>query len=561
MSRPQPDRLRDVFRLHAWRLLLSAVLVLVTMLAGVGLLGLSGSFLTAAALAGVAGMGTGFNFFSPSAGIRALTFARIVSRYGEKLIGHDATLRIARDLRVWFFRRALPLAPGRLSATRTGDLLARLMSDIGEVDGLSVRALAPLAALLGIWLGGVAAAALIYLPAACLLLVLGLLIGGLVPWQVARGGAQREQLRAQQRTALRTQAFEGLEGAADLAAVDAQGAWLQRSDAAAAAVTGGDRIQRRRLITGNLLHALCGGLGLASMLWLALGAAERGLIAAELAAGLVFLTMALLEVWAGAGLALQALQSARVAARRLQAIVDQAPSVSDPAHAIDVPRTGTLQLQQVSFAWPGSVRPVLHALDLTLAPGARIAISGDSGSGKSTVLALLLRLWDPQAGQLRYAGIDLRHLAQAQWHQRIAWLPQNAPVFAGSVRDNLLIGDAAADDAALWQVLQQVRLGAWASANDGLDTWVGENGATLSAGQARRLALARALLRDAPILLLDEPTDGLDVDTAHALLVDLAAALGERSLVMITHDALPPGVVQRHYRMREGTLELLDQNA
>ncbi|WP_372353458.1 thiol reductant ABC exporter subunit CydC [Xanthomonas axonopodis pv. maculifoliigardeniae] len=560
MSRPQPDRLRDVFRLHAWRLLLSAVLVLVTMLAGVGLLGLSGSFLTAAALAGVAGMGTGFNFFSPSAGIRALTFARIVSRYGEKLIGHDATLRIARDLRVWFFRRALPLAPGRLSATRTGDLLARLMSDIGEVDGLSVRALAPLAALLGIWLGGVAAAALIYLPAACLLLVLGMLIGGLVPWQVARGGAQREQLRAQQRTALRTQAFEGLEGAADLAAVDAQGAWLQRSDAAAA-VTGGDRIQRRRLITGNLLHALCGGLGLASMLWLALGAAERGLIAAELAAGLVFLTMALLEVWAGAGLALQALQSARVAARRLQAIVDQAPSVSDPAHAIDVPRTGTLQLQQVSFAWPGSVRPVLHALDLTLAPGERIAISGDSGSGKSTVLALLLRLWDPQAGQLRYAGIDLRHLAQAQWHQRIAWLPQNAPVFAGSVRENLLIGDAAADDAALWQVLQQVRLGAWASANDGLDTWVGENGATLSAGQARRLALARALLRDAPILLLDEPTDGLDVDTAHALLVDLAAALGERSLVMITHDALPPGVVQRHYRMREGTLELLDQNA
>ncbi|MBV6868158.1 thiol reductant ABC exporter subunit CydC [Xanthomonas euvesicatoria] len=561
MSRPQPDRLRDVFRLHAWRLLLSAVLVLVTMLAGVGLLGLSGSFLTAAALAGVAGMGAGFNFFSPSAGIRALTFARIVSRYGEKLIGHDATLRIARDLRVWFFRCALSLAPGRLSATRTGDLLARLMSDIGEVDGLSVRALAPLAALLGIWLGGVAAAALIYLPAACLLLVLGVLIGGLVPWQVARGGAQREQLRAQQRTALRTQAFEGLEGAADLAAVDAQGAWLQRSDAAAAAVTGGDRIQRRRLITGNLLHALCGGLGLASMLWLALGAAERGLIAAELAAGLVFLTMALLEVWAGAGLALQALQSARVAAGRLQAIVDQAPSVSDPAHAIDVPRTGTLQLQQVSFAWPGSVRPVLHALDLTLAPGERIAISGDSGSGKSTVLALLLRLWDPQAGQLRYAGIDLRHLAQAQWHQRIAWLPQNAPVFAGSVRDNLLIGDAAADDAALWQVLQQVRLGAWASANDGLDTWVGENGATLSAGQARRLALARALLRDAPILLLDEPTDGLDVDTAHALLVDLAAALGERSLVMITHDALPPGVVQRHYRMREGTLELLDQNA
>ncbi|PPT78887.1 thiol reductant ABC exporter subunit CydC [Xanthomonas arboricola pv. populi] len=559
MNSARPDRLLDVFRRHAWRLLLSAVLVLVTMLAGVGLLGLSGSFLTAAALAGVAGMGTGFNFFSPSAGIRALTFARIFSRYGEKLIGHDATLRIARDLRVWFFRRALPLAPGRLSATRTGDLLARLMSDIGEVDGVSVRALAPLSALLGIWVAGVVAAALIHPPAAVLLVVLGVVIGGVVPWQVARGGAQRERLRARQRTALRTQAFEGLEGAADLAAVDAQGAWLHQVDAAAAAVVDGDRLQRRRLIGGNLLHAVCGGSGLAGMVWLGLSAAERGLIAAEMAAGLVFLTMALLEVWAGAGLAVQALQSARVAARRLQSIVDQAPSVVDPSQPVDAPLSGTLQLHQIGFAWPGSGRPVLQALDLTLAPGERIAISGDSGSGKSTLSALLLRLWDPQAGQVTYADIDLRHLAQAQWHQRIAWLPQNAPVFAGTVRENLLIGDASASasDAAMWNVLDQVRLRAWATAQNGLDTWVGENGATLSAGQARRLALARALLRDAAILLLDEPTDGLDVDTAHALLLDLSAALGERSLVMITHDSVPYGVVQRRYRMRAGALEPL----
>ncbi|MCD0259201.1 thiol reductant ABC exporter subunit CydC [Xanthomonas melonis] len=555
MNDARHDRLRDVFARHAWRLSLSALLVLLTLLAGVGLLALSGGFLTAAALAGVVGMGAGFNFFSPSAGIRALTFARIVSRYGEKLIGHDATLRIARDLRVWFFRRALPLAPGRLSATRTGDLLARLMSDIGEVDGVSVRALAPLAALLGIWVAGVVAAALIHPPAALLLLALGATIGGLVPWQVARGGAQRERLRAQQRMQLRTQAFEGLEGAADLAAVEAQAAWLQQVDAAAAALVDGDRMQRRRLIAGNLLHAVCGGIGLAGMLWLALRAAEQGAISAELAAALVFLTMALLEVWAGAGLALQALQSARVAAGRLQAIVDQAPSVSDPLQPVEVPRTGTLKLQQVCFSWPGGVRPVLHGLDLTLAPGERIAISGDSGSGKSTLSALLLRLWDPQAGQVSYAGIDLRQCTQAQWHRRIAWLPQHAPVFAGSVRENLLIGDATASDAALWAVLAQVRLRDWAGAQNGLNTWVGENGATLSAGQARRLALARALLRDAPILLLDEPTDGLDVDTAHALLLDLAAALGERSLVMITHDSVPAGVVHRHYRMQGGVLE------
>jgi len=175
------DSLRAVFARHRVRLLLAVVLLLLTMLAGVGLLGLSGGFLTAAALAGALGAGTTFNFFSPSAGIRALTFVRIVSRYFEKLVGHDATLRIARDLRVWFFRRALPLAPARLGGTRTGELLARLMSDIGEVDGLLVRALGPLLALAGIALASIAVAAAIHWPAAVALLLLSLLVGIGVP--------------------------------------------------------------------------------------------------------------------------------------------------------------------------------------------------------------------------------------------------------------------------------------------------------------------------------------------------------------------------------------------
>ncbi|ELP95489.1 ABC transporter, CydDC cysteine exporter (CydDC-E) family, permease-ATP-binding protein CydC, partial [Xanthomonas translucens DAR61454] len=323
MSGPVRDDLRRVFGRHLGRLLLTALLLLCTMLAGVGLLGLSGGFLTAAALAGVAGMGSGFNFFSPSAGIRALTFARIASRYGEKLVGHDATLRIARDLRVWFFRRALPLAPARLGTSRTGELLSRLMSDIGDVDGLVVRALAPLAALLGVGVAGVAAAAAIYWPAAALLALLALAIGAGVPWVVARGGRVREQRRAQQRETLRTLAYEGLEGAADLAALDAQADWIARVDASAQDLRAQDRQQRQRLIGGNALHALCAALGLLAMLWLALGAARAELIGAEQAAGLLFLSVALLEVWAGAGLAWQALQSGRVAAQRLQAIAGQ----------------------------------------------------------------------------------------------------------------------------------------------------------------------------------------------------------------------------------------------
>lgn len=554
---PQRDDLAGVFRRHRGRLLLSALLVLATMLAGIGLLGLSGGFLAAAALAGMAGGVAGFNFFSPSAGIRALTFARILSRYGEKLIGHDATLRIARDLRVWFFRRALPLAPGRLPARRIGELMARLMSDIGEIDGLSVRALAPLAGLLGTGVAGVAAAASIHGPAALLIAAIGLAIGVLVPWQVARDGQERERARAAQRTALRTAAFEGLEGAADLRAMQAEPDWIARVERAAGQLARGDRRLRRRLVAGSALHLACGGAGLLAMLYLALSAAERGLIAPEMAAALVFLMLALLDVWAGAGLAWQALQSGRVAARRLQAIVQPPAGVADPARPIAPPARGEIRFEKVRFAWPGSRRVLLDGLDLCVMPGERIAISGDSGCGKTTLSALLLRLWDPFEGRVSYGGVDLRAMVQAEWHRRIAWLPQNAPVFAGSLRENLAIGDPQADEAAMWRVLEQVRLREWAQRQGGLDTWVGENGTTMSAGQARRLALARALLREAPVLLLDEPTEGLDVDTAHAMLLDLVQALGERTLVMISHDELPEGVVHRRYRMQDGALRAL----
>ncbi|MGE8232556.1 MAG: thiol reductant ABC exporter subunit CydC [Stenotrophomonas sp.] len=550
-----PQTMRDVFKRHRWRLALATVLLFTTMLAGIGLLGLSGGFLTAAALAGALGMGGTFNFFSPSAGIRALTMARIVSRYFEKLVGHDATLRIARDLRVWFFQRALPLAPARLGSSRTGELLARLITDIGEVDGLMVRAISPLLALAGAALASVVAAGFIYWPAALLLLVLAVLVGIGVPVFAVRRGDAVEAERAQQRASLRTLAFEGLEGAADLTALDARDDWALRVDAAAQQLARSDQRRRGRLIGGNVLHSALAGLGLLAMLWLALTAFQAGKVEAPFAATLVFLTVALLEVAAGSGIAWQALQSARVAGKRLRQIVDQAPAVQDPVQPrAVVADAAAVVFEQVVFAWPGETRRLLDGVDLQLAPGERIAIRGDSGCGKTTLSALLLRLWDPQQGAVRFGGVDLREFAQDDWYRQIAWLPQGAPVFAGSIAENLRLGDPQAGDDALWAVLAQVRLSDWAQQQGGLAAWVGENGATMSAGQARRLALARALLRNAPIMVLDEPTEGLDVDTAHALLLDLAAALGQRSLLMITHDRLPEGVVQREYRLQQGRL-------
>ncbi|WP_448134045.1 thiol reductant ABC exporter subunit CydC [Stenotrophomonas rhizophila] len=555
MSAPHIDSLKQVFTRHRGRLVLTVLLLWTTMLAGTALLGLSGGFLTAAALAGAAGLGSGFNFFSPSAGIRGLTMARIASRYFEKLVGHDVTLRIARDLRVWFFRRALPLAPARLAGVRTGELLARLMSDIGEVDGLLVRAIGPLLALGGISLVGVIAAGIIHPPAAVLLGVLALVIGVGVPWLTVRGAGDQERDRALHRAQLRAQSFEGLEGAADLTALQAREHWNLRVLVAAKQLKSRDRRRRVRLIGGNALHGVCAAAGLVAMLWLALRGFERGAIDAALAAGLVFLTVALLELWAAIGLAWQSWLSGRVAAVRLEQIVDQPAGVTEPVNPVPVPtEPATLSVEHVAFRWPGQERALLDGLQVQLRPGDRIAIQGDSGCGKTTLSSLLLRLWDPDAGYVRYGGVDIRQFAQADWHRQVAWLPQNAPVFAGSVADNLRLGDPQATDAQLWQVLADVRLQGWAEQIGGLQAWVGENGATMSAGQARRLALARALLRGSPILLLDEPTEGLDVDTAHALLHDMVAALGSRSLVMITHDVLPDGIVHRSYRLRDGKL-------
>ena len=522
--------LHDVLARHRPRITLAVVLLLLTLLAGTALLGLSGHFLTAAALAGSAA--AGFNFFGPSAGIRALTFVRILSRYGEKLLGHDVTLRIARDLRAWFFARALPLAPLGLGRFRVGDLMARLMADIDAIDDLLVRAIGPLLALLSLCLLATAVTLAVLPLAGTVLLVALAAIAALAPWLAARSVAALEGERADARTRLRATVQEGIEGQQDLVAMDATAAWLAALDARSREVARWEDRRKQRLALATLAHGLVTAFTLPTMLWVLVAAVRAERIGAAAAGGLFFMTVAVLEACSAIGPAWQAWRAATVAAQRLQQVVD-APAAQGGAE--------------------GTTRRVLDGAQLRIAPGERVLVAGDSGEGKSSLLALVLGLHAPQSGQVSFAGDDLRTLDAARWHARIAWLPQDAPVFSGSVRENLQLGDPEADDARLWQALAQVKLDT-RFRDTGLDTWVGENGATLSAGQARRLALARALLRDAPLLLLDEPTEGLDQDTADALMRDIVAATRGRSVLIISHAALPDGVVDTRYRLRDGKL-------
>ena len=551
MSAQEP-RLRDVLRVHRRLATLAVVLLLLTLLAGTALLAVSGHFLTAAALAGTGALG--FNFFGPSAGIRALTFVRILSRYAEKLVGHDATLRIARDLRVWFFQLALPRAPLGLGHHRVGELVTRLLADIDAVDGRLVRAVGPLLAVLALCALAVGITASILPAAGGVLLVVLLLLGVAAPWWSVRRAAALEDARADARMRLRAGVQEGIEGQVDLAAMEATSAWLQALDARGRDVAHWDGLRRRRLADATLLQALVAACALPGMLWLLLSAVDAGRLDAALAGALFFMTVAVLETCSAIAPAWQAWHAAAIAARRLEDVVEaQGTHVGAGIHRAAA--QGALMLHDVTFAWPGTSRCVLDHAMLRIEPGEHVLIAGDSGAGKSSLVALVLGLCEPQNGEVSFGGIDLRTLTSADWHARIAWLPQDAPVFSGSVRENLRLGDPHADDARLWSVLAQVQLDTHVRGLiDGLDAWVGENGATLSAGQARRLALARALLRDAPLLLLDEPTEGLDQDTADALMRDFADAAHGRSALIISHAVLPDGVADARYRLQDGKL-------
>ncbi|MGJ4801983.1 thiol reductant ABC exporter subunit CydC [Luteimonas sp. SDU82] len=542
----------QVLSRHRAALVATVALLLATLLAGIGLLGVSAGFLTGAALSfGVLG---GFNLFLPSAGIRALTMARILSRYGEKLVGHETTLRIARDLRVWLFGRMLSLSPGQLSRLRTGDLLARLLDDIDAVDGLLVRAIGPLLALVLAALALVPFALLLDPPSGAWIAVVCGASAMIAWWGAARGHAATALAR--QRACLRASLHELHDGAADLAAVDATGRWLLRLPGQAAELALEERRRRLRLADIGALQGVAGAVGWSVLLWLVCTAVVEGRLGADRAAGLAFAALALSEMLPGMALAWQSLQAARASGSRIDALAGQSPAVADPVRPGVLPARGALVLDSVAFAWPGG-RRVLDGAELQLEPGERVAIRGDSGIGKSSLAALALRLADPLAGAVRWGGVDLREVAQADWHARLAWLPQEAPVFAGTLARNLRMGGGGTDEADLHRLLAALRLEDWADAAGGLAAWIGENGATVSAGQARRIALARALLRPVPLLVLDEPTDGLDQDTADAVMGALPALCGDRSVLLISHAPLPPGVVHRELLLSEGRLHPL----
>ena len=531
---------------------LALLLPLMAVGAGIGLLGSSGWFLTAAALSTA---GAGFNIFGPSAAVRGFSFLRILARYFEKMAGHDGTLRLLSNLRGWLFARLFPLVPLNDRDSRHGDLVSRLTADVDALDTVFLVAIGPILSSVVVGMGMTIALSLL-LPGVAW--CYGLAFAGavaLVPAGVLAASRRAGARVVEETSALRVATLDALDGHADLIAFGALDAATTSFRDVATSLARTRDIPMTVAAAGAAGVQLAMGAAVVGALLLGLPALADGTISAPLYVGLLLAIMASFEPTLVLVRAIGKLAVAGAAAERLDRIATREPAIAEPLHAAPLPAGSTIVYHDIGFSYPES-RRVLDHLDLAIPVGGRIAIVGESGSGKSTLLKLLLRLADPQQGRVTIAGADIRTVPLAALHARVALLSQDAPVFHDTIRNNLLVGRPDATDADLWAAVEAGQL--VRALPKGLDAVVGETGRTLSAGQARRLCLARTLLSGAEIFAFDEPTSGLDPENEQAFFAALAKAAPGRTLLIVTHAALPPGIVDRTYRMNEGVLTLVE---
>ena len=521
------------------RLAMGALLMALTAFAGIGLLALSGWFITATALTGMllaAGVAASLDVYVPGGGIRLFAVTRTVARYLERLYNHDSVLRLLADLRGGMFRVLVGLDAQVLSQRRASEWLNRLTADIDTLDSLYLRLLAPpLVALLAIAV--VAVLIGIFLPAAGL--VAGLLL--LALWVLLTLGQARLGMHASQRRVatldrLRSRTIEHVQGLAELSAYGSLAAHRDTLAQHEQRLYADQRQLGRRAALGNALVGLGVGVTLLAVLWLASLAHAGGVLSGPLMVMMPLAVLALGETLALLPNAFTQLGATRAAARRLNALGAAQGAVRDPEQPMALAATTpSLAFEAVSLRYPGAPTPALADVSLRLEAGQRLALLGASGAGKSSLAQLATRLLDPQSGRVSLDRHALPSLSLKALRGCVGLLSQQGELFDDSLAANLRLGAPEASDSRLWQALAIVELDGWAQQAQGLATWVGEGGRQLSGGQARRLCLARLLLAEPRIVILDEPFAGLDAALAERIATRLDDWLVGRSLLLLCH--------------------------
>jgi thiol reductant ABC exporter CydC subunit len=470
-------------------------------------------------------------------GVRFFAISRGLFRYCERVFGHDTALRVLADLRVRVYERLEALAPAGLPAFRRGDLLARLVQDVDAVQDLMLRVISPYAVALFVALPTVALFWYL-LPPSGFLLAAALAGAIFIVPVLSRTLARRREARlATARGELSTSVVDMLEGAPDLVAFGAIDEQLSRVSAADDEITRISAATAHTAGIGTGLITLLGGLTVWSVLAVGVDSVHAGRLHGPLLAVVALTPLALFETVTGLPAAAQCLVRVRQSAARIFEVLDAAPAVTDPdiPRALD-PAPYTLRIRGLRARYETRAEWALDGIDLDLAPGRRIGVIGPSGAGKSTLAGVLLRFVPYESGSVTLDGVELSALAGEDVRRVVGLAAQDSHVFYTTIRENLMLAKRDATEAEVCAALDRAHLLEWVGQlPEGLDTEVGQHGARMSGGQRQRLTVARALLAEFPVLILDEPGEHLDTATADALTADLLDATRGQSTLVISH--------------------------
>lgn len=517
-------------------MLLGALLGLVTLVSGIGLLSLSGWFIASAGFAGLsAATAIAFNYLLPSGGVRFFSLTRIAGRYGERLVTHEATFKILSRLRVWVYEHVEPLAPAHLLQYRSGGLLNRLIHDVDALDNLYIRALTP--TLLAIFVSVLMLFFLHFFNAQLAWIVFILFIATTILTPIIvfvlgkKPGKNLQRLIANLRIAL----VAYLQGIKTFLLFGADQKKLDEIDQLSHQLI--NTQAKMALIKGfaSAFMTAITGMTIFVALYIGVGITHRG---AMNGANLALISLAILTAFEAILPITQAFQylgKTIAAAKRLLTIAQAQPAVKFVTKSKTSLADASITFREVSFAYDQR-KPVFHQFNLTIQAGEKVAIVGPTGAGKSTLIHLLSRVFDPQQGSVSIGQVDIRKLSETDLRRSMSIISQNPYIFNDTIRNNLLLANPKASDEQLFQALKKVKLyDDVVNLPDGLNTWLGEAGERFSGGQIRRLAVARAILHHAPIWVFDEPTESLDHLTQIQLLDELVPLMKLKTVLIVSH--------------------------
>jgi ATP-binding cassette, subfamily C, bacterial CydC len=519
-----------LYKHYFWQILAGLLLSILTLFASVFLLSLSGWFLASTAFVGVAGLYS-FNYMLPAAGVRAAAIARTASRYMERLVDHNTTFKILAYLRTLAFRKILPLSANQLAHYQRADLLNRFIVDIDALDHLYLKLFAPIVTALvtiGILFIGLAT---INLPIALIITIIlttTLLVVPVIFYQV---GEQLGKTLAKQQSEYRTLLINYLQGQAELTLFNAQLRYRTQLDELESDWLYNQQRQSTLMALSSALVLLIAGFLTLLVLWLITQYTLSPLVAL-----FVFVSLASAEILMPIPGAFIFLGQVLSSATRTTAIFNQTPDIKfvPKGRTIDL-NVAKLQFKQINFTYPNQPFAVLTDFSLTVEHGEHIGIIGKTGCGKSTLLSLINRIWQPQSGNIYINNVELNQLDEKTLRKTIAMVPQVITIFSDTLKQNLLIGNQQATEQQLIDVLHQVELDKLLATDQGLDLLIGQGGRTLSGGEIRRIGIARALLHNSPLILMDEPTESLDRQTEQQIIQLIKKTCKDKTLLMVTH--------------------------